>query len=132
MRLAKMVGLAALAACCAASASAQAPDYSGKWLFSGLVLSGRIALSFAQVCDLAQTGSQFAGLCRGPNGGCSVVGVVNGGEVDLTCRLNNAADPALSGVVTFHGVVAPDSVVRGTFVHSKAPGATGQAAMMRL
>ena len=97
MRLAKMVGLAALAACCAASASAQAPDYSGKWLFSGLVLSGRIALSFAQVCDLAQTGSQFAGLCRGPNGGCSVVGVVNGGEVDLTCRLNNAADPGAVG-----------------------------------
>jgi len=132
MRFLTIAGLVALVACGADGALAQSADYSGKWLFSGLILSGRMALSFAQVCDLTQTGAQFAGLCRGPNGGCSAVGVVNGGAVDLTCQLNNLANPSLSGVLTFHGAVAPDSVVRGTVVHSKTPGTTGQASMMRL
>jgi len=132
MKYLKIVGLIALAAGAAPGALAQSADYSGKWLFSGLVLSGRMALSFAQVCDITQTGWQIAGLCKGPNGGCSAVGVVNGGGVDLTCQMTNLSNPSLSGVLTFHGAVAPDAIVRGTVVHSKAPGANGQAAMMRL
>jgi hypothetical protein len=132
MRLLKIVGLIALAAGAASGALAQSADYSGKWLFSGLILSGRTAVSFAQVCDITETGSQVAGLCKGPNGGCSAVGVVSGGSVDLTCQMTNVNNPSLSGVLTFHGAVAPDSVIRGTVVHSKAPGASGQASMMRL
>ena len=132
MRLLKIVGLIALVVGAAQGALAQSGDYSGKWLFSGLVLSGRIAVSFAQVCDITQTGSQIAGLCKGPNGGCSAVGVVRGGSVDLTCQVTNINNPSLSGVLTFHGAVAPDAIVRGTVVHSKVPGTSGQAAMMRL
>jgi hypothetical protein len=132
MRLTKILGLAALAAGAAQCALAQSGDYSGKWLFSGLILSGRMAVSFAQVCDIAQTGSQIAGLCKGPNGGCSAVGVVSGGSVELTCQMTNLNNPSLSGVLTFHGAVATDAIVRGTVVHSKTPGANGQAAMMRL
>jgi hypothetical protein len=132
MRLLKIVGLIALAAGAAQGALAQSADYSGKWLFSGLILSGRTALSFAQVCDITQTGSQIAGLCKGPNGGCSAVGVVSGGSVDLTCQMTNVSNPSLSGVLTFHGAVAPDAIIRGTVVHSRAPGTSGQAAMMRL
>jgi hypothetical protein len=132
MRLLKILGLIALAAGAAQGALAQSSDYSGKWLFSGLILSGRTALSFAQVCDVTQTGSQIAGLCKGPNGGCSAVGVINGGSVELTCQMTNVSNPSLSGLLTFHGAVAADAVVRGTVVHSKAPGTNGQAAMMRL
>ncbi len=132
MRLLKTLGLIALAAGAAQGALAQSSDYSGKWLFSGLILSGRTALSFAQVCDVTQTGSQIAGLCKGPNGGYSAVGVINGGSVELTCQMTNLSNPSLSGLLTFHGAVAADAVVRGTAVHSKAPGTNGQAAMMRL
>ena len=132
MRLLKILGLIALATGAAQGALAQSSDYSGKWLFSGLILSGRTALSFAQVCDVTQTGSQIAGLCKGPNGGCSAVGVINGGSVELTCQMTNLSNPSLSGLLTFHGAVAADAVVRGTVVHSKAPGTNGQAAMMRL
>ena len=132
MRLLKIVGLIALVVGAAQGALAQSGDYSGKWLFSGLVLSGRMAVSFAQVCDITQTGSQIAGLCKGPNGGCSAVGVVSGGSVDLTCQVTNINNPSLSGVLTFHGAVAPDAIVRGTVVHSKVPGTIGQAAMMHL
>jgi len=132
MRLLKILGLIALAAGAAQGALAQSSDYSGKWLFSGLILSGRTALSFAQVCDVTQTGSQIAGLCKGPNGGCSAVGVINGGSVELTCQMTNLSNPSLSGLLTFHGAVAADAVVRGAVVHSKAPGTNGQAAMMRL
>jgi hypothetical protein len=132
MKFLKIAGVIALAAGAAQGALAQSPDYSGKWLFSGLVLSGRMALSFAQVCDVTQTGSQIAGLCHGPNGGCSAVGVVNGGGVDLTCQMTNVNNPSLSGVLTFHGAVAPDAVIRGSVVHSKAPRTSGQATLMRL
>jgi hypothetical protein len=132
MKLLKILGLTALAAGAAQGVLAQSSDYSGKWLFSGLILSGRMAVSFAQVCDIAQTGSQIAGLCKGPNGGCSAVGVVSGGGVELTCQMTNLNNPSLSGVLTFHGAVAADAIVRGTVVHSKTPGANGQAAMMRL
>ena len=132
MRLLKILGLIALVAGAAQGALAQSSDYSGKWLFSGLILSGRTALSFAQVCDVTQTGSQIAGLCKGPNGGCSAVGVINGGSVELTCQMTNLSNPSLSGLLTFHGAVAADAIVRGTVVHSKAPGTNGQAAMMRL
>ncbi len=132
MRLLKILGLIALAAGAAQGALAQSSDYSGKWLFSGLILSGRTALSFAQVCDVTQTGTQIAGFCKGPNGGCSAVGVINGGSVELTCQMTNLSNPSLSGLLTFHGAVAADAIVRGTVVHSKAPGTNGQAAMMRL
>ena len=132
MRRLKIVVLIALAAGAAQGAFAQSGDYSGKWLFSGLILSGRTAVSFAQVCDIAQTGAQIAGLCKGPNGDCSAVGVVNGASVNLTCQVTNVNNPSLSGVLTFHGAVAPDAVIRGTVVHSKAPGTNGQASMMRL
>ena len=101
MRRSKIVGLIALAAGAAQGALAQSSDYSGKWLFSGLILSGRTALSFAQVCDVTQTGSQIAGLCKGPNGGCSAVGVINGGSVELTCQMTNVSNPSLSGLLTF-------------------------------
>ena len=132
MRGLKIVGLIALAIGAAQGAFAQSADYSGKWLFSGLILSGRTAVSFAQVCDITQMGAQIAGLCKGPNGGCSAVGVVSGGSVDLTCQVTNVNNPSLSGVLTFHGAVAPDAVIRGTVVHSKVPGTNGQASMMRL
>jgi hypothetical protein len=132
MRLLKTIGPIALAAGAAQGAFAQSGDYSGKWLFSGLILSGRMAVSFAQVCDITQTRSQIAGFCKGPNGGCSAVGVVSGGSVDLTCQLTNVNNPSLSGVLTFHGAVAADAIIRGTVVHSKTPGTSGQAAMMRL
>lgn len=132
MRLSKIVGLIALSVGVVGGALAQSADYSGKWLFSGQVLSGRMALSFAQICDLTQTGSQIAGHCRGPNGGGSAIGVVKGGNVDLTCQIANLNNPNLSGVLTFHGAVAPNVIIRGTVVHSKAPGTSGQAAMMRL
>jgi hypothetical protein len=116
----------------AQSALAEETDYSGRWLFSGLVTGGRAALSFAQVCDLSQTGTQVAGSCRGPNGGCSAVGVVNGGQIDLTCRVTVPNNPSINGVITFHGNLSPDGVLRGSCSHSRAPGIPGQAAMMRI
>jgi hypothetical protein len=132
VRLLKIIGLVALAVSLAAGAYAQSVDYTGQWLFSGLVLSGGNALSFAQVCDITQTGSQIAGRCRGPNGFCSAVGVVDGDNVDLTCQITSLNNPNFSGVLTFHGSAAPNAIIRGTVVHSKAPGRRGQASMMRL
>ena len=95
-------------------------------------MSGRGAFSFGQICDITQTGAQIAGLCKGPNGGGSLVGVVNGGAVDLTIQLNNTQNPRLSGVVTFHGRLSLDGVYRGTALDTNLPGVTGQGAMMRL
>jgi hypothetical protein len=107
-------------------------DFSGKWSLSGQIIAGRAFASFAQICDLKQTGDQFAGPCRGPNGGCSVVGVVNGRNVDSTCRTTQTNSPDLAGVSTFHGALGADEIVRGSYTHSRFPGANGVFFMMRV
>ena len=132
MRLSVVVTMGALALPLPAAAFAQSADFSGKWLCNGLVLSGRAAFSFGQICDITQTGAQIAGLCKGPNGGGSLVGVVNGGAVDFTLQLTNTQNPKLSGVLTFHGKISPEGVYRGTALDSNLPGVTGQGAMMKL
>jgi hypothetical protein len=58
--------------------------------------------------------------------------VVSGGKVDLTLRLEVFNNPALSGVLTFHGAPDPESIVRESVVHSLAPRANGVAALMRI
>jgi hypothetical protein len=120
-----------VAAGLSSGALAQNVGFSGKWSFSGLIIASPLVTSFAQICDLQQTGTQVAGACRGPNGGCSAVGVVDGGHVDLTCRLTVVNNPNLEGVLTFHGDLQADGIVRGACTHSRSPG-SGAGAMMRI
>jgi len=116
----------------ACGARAQEGDLSGKWSLSGQIIAGRLFSSFAQICDLKQTGDQLAGPCRGPNGGCSAVGVVVGANVDLTCQTTYTNAPNLAGVATFHGALGADAIVRGTCTQSRLPGARGVFFMMRV
>ena len=51
----------ALLAIGGAGAQAQQVDFSGKWSLSGQIIAGRTFMSFAQICDLKQTGDQLAG-----------------------------------------------------------------------
>jgi hypothetical protein len=113
-------------------ARAQQFDFSGKWSLSGQLIAGRNFMSFAQICDLRQTGDQLAGPCRGPNGGCSAVGVVAGASLDMTCRTSFTNTPSLAGVSTFHGAVDGNGIVRGSCTQSRFPGANGMFAMMRI
>jgi hypothetical protein len=121
-----------MTAAVAGGAKAQQVDLSGKWSLSGQILGRGSVMSFAQICDLKQTGDQLAGPCRGPNGGCSAVGVVNGANVDLTCRTTFTNNQGLAGVSTFHGAMGADEMVRGSCTHSRVPGANGVFAMMRI
>ncbi len=116
----------------AGGAQAQQVDLSGKWSLSGQIIAGRMFMSFAQICDLTQTGDQLAGPCHGPNGGCSAVGIINGANVDMTCRTSFTKNPGLAGVSTFHGALGADEMVRGSCSHSRLPGANGVFAMMRV
>lgn len=126
------IGAALLIVGAAQCADAQQADLSGKWSLSGQIIAGRMFMSFAQICDLKQTGDQIAGPCRGPNGGCSLVGVVNVANVDLTCRTSFTSSPNLAGVSTFHGGLGGDEIVRGSCTHSRLPGGNGVFAMMRV
>lgn len=132
MRKLQVLVAAALALTAGEATAQQGLDWNGRWLFSGLQVNGRAAASFAQICDLATTGNQIAGPCHGPNGSCSLVGVVNGPLIDLTCSLAVVNNSRLSGVLTFHGGVAPDGLVRGSYTHNRSPGAAGQASLMKI
>jgi hypothetical protein len=132
VRVGIFVAMALSVVAAARSAQAQQVDFSGKWSLSGQIIAGRNFMSFAQICDLKQTGDQLAGPCRGPNGGCSAVGVINGASVDLTCRTSYTNSPNLAGVSTFHGALGKDEIVRGECTHSRFPGASGVFAMMRV
>lgn len=123
-----VVSIAAIAAMSlSGSAVAQQSDYSGRWLLSGLIMAGRGAFSFAQICDLKQEGTQVAGLCRGPNGSCSAVGVAESTQIDLTCR-----NTSTGGVLTFHGELDGNGIARGICSNTRVPGAEGKASMMRV
>jgi hypothetical protein len=122
----------ALALALSSTANAQESDLSGKWSLSGQMIAGRAFMSFAQICDLKQTGDQLAGPCRGPNGGCSAVGVVNGANLDLTCRTSFTNSPNMAGFSTFHGSLGGDQIVRGSYIHSRFPGVSGVFSMMRV
>jgi hypothetical protein len=113
-------------------AEAQEADLSGKWSLSGQMIAGRNFTSFAQICDLKQTGDQLAGPCKGPNGGCSAVGVVSGANIDLTCRTSTTNAPNLAGVSTFHGTLGADEIVRRSFTYSRFAGSSGVFFMMRV
>jgi hypothetical protein len=132
VRIGVFVAMALLVVGSARGAQSQQVDFSGKWSLSGQLVAGRMFMSFAQICDLKQTGDQLAGPCRGPNGGCSAVGVVNGASVDLTCRTSYTDSPNLAGVSIFHGALGGDEIVRGSCTHSRFPGANGVFAMMRV
>jgi hypothetical protein len=132
VRISVIVAAALMIVGAARTGQAQQSDFSGKWSLSGQVIAGRNFMSFAQICDLKQTGDQLAGPCRGPNGGCSAVGVISGGNVDMTCRTSFTNSPNLAGVSTFHGALGADAIVRGSCSHSRLPGANGVFAMMRV
>jgi hypothetical protein len=132
MRICALVVTTLLIAVAPGSAQIQQTDYSGKWSLSGQMIAGRVFMSFAQICDLKQTGDQVAGPCKGPNGGCSAVGVVNGANVDLTCRTSSTNAPSLAGVSTFHGALGVDQIVRGSYTHSRFAGFTGVFFLMRV
>jgi hypothetical protein len=132
VRIGVLVAMAMLIVGAARTVQAEQVDFSGKWSLSGQIIAGRNVMSFAQICDLKQTGDQLAGPCRGPNGGCSAVGVVNGANVDLTCRTSYTNSPNLVGISTFHGTLGADKIVRGSCTHSRLRGASGVFAMMRI
>ena len=92
----------------------------------------RTNYSWKNIHELKQNGDKLAGPCRGPNGGCSAVGVINGASVDLTCHTSYTNSPNLAGVSTFHGALGKDEIVRGECTHSRFPGASGVFAMMRV
>jgi len=52
--------------------------------------------------------------------------------VDVTCQTTETNNPDIAGITHFHGALAPDGIVRGRFTHSRAPGGSGTAAMMRI
>jgi hypothetical protein len=114
------------------AALAQANDFSGKWSVSGQLTVGASMMIIAPICDFKQTGDQIAGTCKGPNGGCSAVGVIDGPNIDWTCRTRYTNAPNLSGFSTFHGTVGADAIVRGSWTHSRFPRAGGRFTMQRV
>jgi hypothetical protein len=122
----------ALALTANVAASAAETDFSGKWSVTGSLTSGRALMTIGTICDIKQVGDQILGPCKGPNGGCSAVGIVNGASHDWTCRTQTTNAPTLAGYSTFHGALGGDAIVRGAWTHSTFPRATGQFAMQKI
>jgi hypothetical protein len=114
------------------TASASETDFSGKWSVTGSLTSGRTLMTIGTICDLKQVGDQIVGPCKGPNGGCSAVGIVSGASLDWTCHTQSTNAPRLAGYSTFHGALGGDAIVRGAWTHSTFPRATGQFAMQKI
>jgi hypothetical protein len=113
----------------ASGARAQQTDFAGKWSFSGQIVSGRMFYSFAQICDLNRR------TANSPDRAMDRTAAARWWAwsmrwIDLPHEFTNS--PNLSGVSTFHGALGADDIVRGSVTNSRAPGARGVAAMMRI
>jgi hypothetical protein len=132
MNWVSQAGVLALVLTANFAASAAETDFSGKWSVTGSLTSGRTLMTIGTICDIKQVGDQIVGPCKGPNGGCSAVGIVSGASVDWTCRTQTTNAPGLAGYSTFHGALGGDAIVRGAWTHSTFPGANGQFAMQKI
>jgi hypothetical protein len=67
------------------------------------------------VCTLRQSGDALSGTCRGPNGVGTATGELNGARILFQWHVARTNAIGMSGVATFHGVLGPDGVIRGTW-----------------
>jgi hypothetical protein len=114
------------------AASAAETDFSGKWSVTETLTSGRTLMTSGTICNLKQVGDQIVVPCKGPNGGCSAVGMASVASLDWTCRTQTTNALGLAGYSTFHGALGGDAIVRGAWTHSTIPRATGQFAMQKI
>ena len=127
--IAKLVyasALAAFALVASAPAPADAANFAGTWAVSGTIFSGGVVVATsAPVCVFRQSGNAISGSCKGPNGIGSADGSVNGRAIAWRWHIIATTSIGLAGIATYRGVWGSDGVVRGTWTHSRRPGASG-------
>jgi hypothetical protein len=99
-----------------------AVNFSGTWHISGTLRTSVSVGSLAPVCVLKQSGDTILGPCRGPNGQGNATGIVNANRIQLTWNEIRTTAFGLTGVITFHGALGSDGVIRGTWTSSAVPG----------
>ena len=104
--------LAGLALLAAPTQPAGAANFSGTWSVSGTMTNGN---KVSPVCTLRQSGDALSGTCRGPNGVGTATGELNGARILFQWHVARTNAIGMSGVATFHGVLGPDGVIRGTW-----------------
>ena len=123
--------LAGLALLIVAARPAEAANFTGTWSVSGTMAHGTMAAKVSPVCTLRQSGNTLGGSCRGPNGAGPATGTVNGSRVLWQWHVTATNSIGMSGVMTFHGTLGADNVVRGTWTASPLPGGVGEFTQIR-
>jgi hypothetical protein len=130
-KLAYASALAAFALVASATAPADAANFAGTWTVAG-TLGNPVVATSAPVCVFRQSGNAISGSCKGPNGIGSAVGSVNGRAILWRWNIIATNAVGLAGIATYHGVWGSDGVVRGTWTHSRRPGAYGPFTAQKL
>lgn len=118
--------LAVFAVVGSAAAPADAASFAGSWAVSGTLFAGSVVVgTSAPVCVFRQSGNTIAGSCKGPNGIGSVDGSVSGRAIVWRWHVIATTSIGLAGIATYRGVRGIDGVVRGSWTHSRRPGASG-------
>jgi hypothetical protein len=123
--------LAGLALFTVAARPAEAANFTGTWSISGTMAHGNVGAKVSPVCTLRQSGNALSGTCRGPNGAGAATGTVNGSRVLWQWHVTATNSIGMSGVMTFHGTLGADNVVRGTWTASPIPGGVGEFTQIR-
>jgi hypothetical protein len=123
--------LVAFAIVASSASSADAANFAGSWAVSGRLGNPVVATS-APVCVFRQAGNAIAGSCKGPNGIGSADGSVNGRAIAWRWHIIATNAVGLAGTATYRGVWGSDGVIRGTWTHSRRPGAYGPFTAQKL
>ncbi len=126
------VGVLFAATLAAAPAHAQFANFSGSWSVSGQIVAGTAMITAAPICTFQQNQAQVTGFCKGPNAAGPATGLVNGPTISWQWQVTPTTPAGISGLATFQGGLGPDGVIRGSWNHSRAGGATGPFTAQRM
>jgi hypothetical protein len=104
---------------------AQAANFAGTWVFSGLMQGRGFEETIGPVCVFRQTGNEIQGSCKGSAGIGSVDGAVDGYSIAFQWHRIGTSSNAYTSTLTFRGIWGRDGLIHGEWKDSVYPRATG-------
>jgi hypothetical protein len=112
------VGLGLILYLCAV---AQAADFAGTWVFSGVMRGPGFEETIGPVCVFRQNGNEIQGSCKGSAGIGSADGAVDGYSIAFQWHRIGTSSNAYTSTLTFKGVWGRDGLIHGDWKDSAFP-----------
>lgn len=114
-----------------APSAARAADFSGTWVVNGTIGSPPVG-TVSPVCVFKQDGKDVRGSCKGPHGLGPAHGTVDGEKISWHWDDEATDKTGSTGTATFNGVLGADGTIKGTWISTAIPDASGTFTMQKV